>query len=74
MIFLSVWYICRIEDSDLRDKLKEIFEGERDMILRLNTFMPIGYEIKLPLEDEQSQRKKHVKMEDAIRFLNKIKV
>lgn len=54
--------------------MKEIFEGERDMILRLNTFMPIGYEIKLPLEDEQSQRKKHVKMEDATRFLNKIKV
>ncbi|KAI5437268.1 hypothetical protein KIW84_023403 [Lathyrus oleraceus] len=64
----------RIEDSDLRDKMKEIFEGERDMILRLNTFLPIGYEIKLPFEDEQSQRKKHVKMEDAIRFLNKIKV
>ncbi|CAL5188843.1 unnamed protein product [Lathyrus oleraceus] len=63
----------RIEDSDLRDKMKEIFEGERDMILRLNTFMPIGYEIKLPFEDEQSQRKKHVTMEDATRFLNKIK-
>ncbi|KAI5437269.1 hypothetical protein KIW84_023403, partial [Lathyrus oleraceus] len=31
----------RIEDSDLRDKMKEIFEGERDMILRLNTFLPI---------------------------------
>ncbi|CAI8587755.1 unnamed protein product [Vicia faba] len=63
----------RIEVFDLMDKMKKIFEGQRDLILRLNNFMPIGYEVELPLEDEQSLPKKHVKLEDATRFLNKIK-
>ncbi|CAI8587756.1 unnamed protein product [Vicia faba] len=63
----------RIEVFDLMDKMKEIFKGQRDLILRLNTFMPVGYELELPLEDEQSLPKKHVKLEDATRFLNKIK-
>jgi len=42
---------------------KELFEGHRDLILRLNYYMPDGYEIKLfLLEDEQSHQKKHVKL------------
>jgi len=34
--------------------MKEIFEGHGDLILRLNYFLPDGYEIKLPLKEEQS--------------------
>ncbi|XP_058772364.1 paired amphipathic helix protein Sin3-like 4 [Vicia villosa] len=74
--FLTVFmdYMAeRIEFIDVMDKMKEILKDHRDLILRLNTFMPTGYEIKLPLEDEQSQPKKRVKLEDATRFLNKIK-
>jgi len=40
--------------------MMEIFEGHGDLISRLNYFLPDGYEIKLPLEEEQF----HVKLED----------
>lgn len=41
--------------------MKKIFEGHSDLISRLNYFLPDGFEIKLPLEEEQF----HVKLEDA---------
>ncbi|XP_068476958.1 paired amphipathic helix protein Sin3-like 3 [Phaseolus vulgaris] len=34
-------------------KVKELFKGHKDLILRFNIFLPNEYEIKLPLEDEQ---------------------
>ncbi|RHN44385.1 putative transcription regulator Others family [Medicago truncatula] len=51
----------RIDDANLVIKMKKIFEGHSDLISRLNYFLPDGYEIKLPLEEEQV----HVKLEDA---------
>lgn len=49
-------------------RVKELFKGHRDLILGFNTFLPSGYEIKLPEE------KKPVEFEEAINFVNKIKV
>lgn len=54
--------------------MKELFEGHRDLILGFNTFLPKGYEITLPLEDEGPHPKKPVEFEEAISFVNKIKV
>jgi hypothetical protein len=54
--------------------LKEIFEDHKDLLSKLNNFLPIECEIELPLDGEQSSPKKHVKKEDAINFLKKIKV
>lgn len=33
--------------------MKELFAGHRELILGFNTFLPKGYEIEMPLEDEQ---------------------
>ncbi|XP_058772365.1 paired amphipathic helix protein Sin3-like 4 [Vicia villosa] len=63
----------RIEITDFMEKAKKILEGHQDLLLRFNFFMPIGYKFKLPVEVKQSQQKKHVKMEDATSFLNKIR-
>lgn len=51
-----------------------MFKGHRDLILGFNTFLPKGYEITLPLEDDQPTQKKPVEFEEAINFVNKIKV
>ena len=48
-------------------RVKELFKGNRDLILGFNNFLPKGYEIKL---DE----KKPVEFDEAINFVNKIKV
>jgi len=51
--------------------MKEIFEGHKDLMLRLNYFLPDGYEIKLPSEEEQSQE--HCEAKNAKDFVNKVK-
>ncbi|KAK8913605.1 Paired amphipathic helix protein Sin3-like 4 [Platanthera zijinensis] len=57
----------RIDTSGVIMRVKELFKGHRDLILGFNTFLPKGYEIKLP-ED-----KKPVEFQEAISFVNKIK-
>lgn len=52
-------------------RVKELFKGHRDLILGFNTFLPKGYEIILP---EDPPQKKPVEFEEAISFVNKIKV
>ncbi|KAJ6313356.1 hypothetical protein OIU77_014790 [Salix suchowensis] len=63
----------RIDTAGVIARVKELFKGHRDLILGFNTFLPKGYEITLPLEDEQSPQKKPVEFEEAINFVNKIK-
>ncbi|KAK2374802.1 paired amphipathic helix protein Sin3 [Trifolium repens] len=63
----------KYDDFDCLKRLKEIFQGHRDLHQRLNEFIPIGYEIELPSKGQQSCQKKHVTMEDAVNFLKKIK-
>ncbi|KAI3467443.1 hypothetical protein Pfo_024106 [Paulownia fortunei] len=63
----------RIDTSGVILRVKELFKGNRDLILGFNTFLPKGYEITLPLEDEPFLKKKPVEFEEAISFVNKIK-
>ncbi|WCJ21740.1 Paired amphipathic helix protein Sin3-like 4 [Euphorbia peplus] len=63
----------RIDTSGVIARVKDLFKGHRDLILGFNTFLPKGYEITLPLEDDQPPQKKHVEFEEAINFVNKIK-
>ena len=65
---------CRIDTVGVIARVKELFKGHRDLILGFNTFLPKGYEITLPSEDEQLAPKKPVEFEEAINFVNKIKV
>jgi len=51
--------------------MKEIFEGHGDLILRLNYFLPDGYEIKLPLEEEKPLE--HFVAKNAKEFSNDVK-
>ncbi|KAL1539386.1 paired amphipathic helix protein Sin3-like 3 isoform X1 [Salvia divinorum] len=63
----------RIDTSGVIVKVKELFRGDRDLILGFNAFLPKGYEITLPAEDEPLPKKKPVDFEEAIGFVNKIK-
>lgn len=65
---------CRIDTAGVIARVKDLFKGHRDLILGFNTFLPKGYEITLPSEDEQPPPKKPVEFEEAINFVNKIKV
>lgn len=75
LLTCSICYIdCRIDTTGVIARVKELFKGHRDLILGFNTFLPKGFEITLPLEDEQPPSKKPVEFEEAISFVNKIKV
>lgn len=75
LLTCSICYVdCRIDTTGVIARVKELFKGHRDLILGFNTFLPKGFEITLPLEDEQPPSKKPVEFEEAISFVNKIKV
>ncbi|XP_071927968.1 paired amphipathic helix protein Sin3-like 3 [Coffea arabica] len=63
----------RTDTSGVISRVKELFKGHRDLILGFNTFLPKGYEIILPPENEPPPLKKPVEFEEAISFVNKIK-
>ncbi|KAE9613428.1 putative transcription regulator Others family [Lupinus albus] len=63
----------RLDTTGVIARVKELFKGNRDLILGFNTFLPKGYEITLPLDDEQPPQKKPVEFEEAIHFVNRIK-
>lgn len=52
--------------------MKELFKGHRELILGFNTFLPKGHEIRD--ENEPNPIKKPVEFEEAVNFVNKIKV
>ncbi|XLS89606.1 hypothetical protein HN51_065614, partial [Arachis hypogaea] len=56
-----------------RHVLRATLTQNGDLLLGFNTFLPRGYEITLPLDDEQPAPKKPVEFEEAINFVNKIK-
>ncbi|ERN15395.1 paired amphipathic helix protein Sin3-like 1 [Amborella trichopoda] len=45
---------ARIDTAGVIDRVKVLFKGHRNLILGFNTFLPKGYEITLPLEEEQA--------------------
>ena len=55
-------------------RVKELFKGHRNLILGFNTFLPKGYEITLPLEEELAPKKHLVEFDQAINYVNKIHV
>ncbi|XP_068642200.1 paired amphipathic helix protein Sin3-like 4 isoform X1 [Aristolochia californica] len=61
----------RIDTAGVISRVKELFQGHRELILGFNTFLPKGYAITLA-EDDPPQ-KKPVEFEEAINFVNKIK-
>lgn len=66
----------RIDTTGVIARVKELFKGHHALILGFNTFLPKGYEITIQ-EDEPNgpdSVKKPVEFEEAIKFVNKIKV
>ena len=68
--------VCRVDTAGVITRVKELFKGHRDLVLGFNTFLPKGYEITLPPEGARPPApvKKPVEFEEAINFVNKIKV
>ncbi|KAH9609157.1 hypothetical protein KSS87_002383 [Heliosperma pusillum] len=64
----------RIDTTGVIARVKDLFKGHRNLILGFNTFLPKGFEITLPPEEEQPLAKKPVEFEEAISFVNKIKL
>ena len=69
-----ILFICRFNLVSGIEEVKELLKGHRDLILGFNVFLPKGYEIKLPLEDEQPPEKKLDVFVKAKKLLHKIKV
>uniref|UniRef100_A0A0D6QR38 Histone deacetylase interacting domain-containing protein n=1 Tax=Araucaria cunninghamii TaxID=56994 RepID=A0A0D6QR38_ARACU len=63
----------RIDTAGVIARVKELFKGHRKLILGFNTFLPKGYEITLPPEDEPPPKKQPVEFDQAINYVNKIK-
>ncbi|XP_010471006.1 PREDICTED: paired amphipathic helix protein Sin3-like 4 [Camelina sativa] len=63
----------RVDTTGVIVRVKELFKGNRELILGFNTFLPKGFEITLLPEDDQPTPKKPVEFEEAISFVNKIK-
>lgn len=55
-------------------KVKELFSEDPDLIFGFNAFLPKGYETTLQPEDEPLLKKKPVDYDEAINFVNKLKV
>lgn len=80
-IRLFMGYFCimilifphRIDTTGVIARVKDLFKGHPNLILGFNTFLPKGYEITLT-DEEQAPPKKTVEFEEAISFVNKIKV
>lgn len=70
--FIPLFCFCRTDTAGVIARVKELFKGHNNLIFGFNTFLPKGYEITLP-EDEPPP-KKTVEFEEAINFVNKIKV
>ncbi|KAH1154330.1 hypothetical protein GLYMA_18G130300v4 [Glycine max] len=54
------------------EEVKELLKGHRDLIFGFNVFLPKGFEIKLPLEDEQPPQKKLDVFVEAKKIMHKI--
>jgi len=55
-LFLCFYH--RIDTAGVVARVKELFKGQKDLILGLNTFLPTEYEITLPLEDKLPHKKR----------------
>lgn len=69
-----ILFICRFNLVSGIEEVKELLKGHRDLIFGFNVFLPKGFEIKLPLEDEQPPQKKLDVFVEAKKFMHKIEV
>ena len=61
----------RVDTAGVITRVKDLFKGHRNLILGFNTFLPRGYEITLPPEEDKKQPA--VEFDQAINYVNKIK-
>ena len=64
---------CRIDTTGVIARVKELFKGHSNLIFGFNTFLPKGYEITA-IDEEEAPPKRTVEFDEAISFVNKIKV
>jgi len=70
--YLSQSLFSRTDTAGVIARVKELFKGHNNLIFGFNTFLPKGYEITL--DEDEAPPKKTVEFEEAISFVNKIKV
>ncbi|KAF3599601.1 hypothetical protein F2Q69_00039334, partial [Brassica cretica] len=63
----------RIDTRGVIARVKELFKGHNHLIYGFNTFLPKEFEITL-IEEDEAPPKTTVEFEEAINFVNKIKV
>jgi len=66
--------VSRTDTTGVIARVKELFKGHNHLIFGFNTFLPKGYEITLDEDEDEAPPKKTVEFEEAISFVNKIKV
>lgn len=66
-------FSCRIDTAGVIARVKELFKGHNNLIFGFNTFLPKGYEITV-IDEEEALPKRTVEFDEAISFVNKIKV
>ncbi|XP_012855246.1 PREDICTED: paired amphipathic helix protein Sin3-like 3 isoform X2 [Erythranthe guttata] len=70
---MKAFKATRIDTNGIIRKVKELFEGDRELVLGFNAFLPEGYKITLPSDDQPVPKKKRVCFDQAINYVNKIK-
>jgi len=72
---ISIFFVVIVSRTDTHGVIaavKELFKGHNNLIYGFNTYLPKGYEIRL--DEDEAPPKKEIEFEDAINFVNKIKV
>ncbi|KAK1423048.1 hypothetical protein QVD17_18342 [Tagetes erecta] len=64
----------RLDTTGVIARVKKLFDGHQELLLGFNLFLPKGFEITLPQEHGQHHVKKPLDFEEAIVFVNKIKM
>lgn len=72
LISIFILVLSRTDTAGVIARVKELFKGHNNLIFGFNTFLPKGYEITL--DEDEAPPKKTVEFEEAISFVNKIKV
>ncbi|CAI9757466.1 unnamed protein product [Fraxinus pennsylvanica] len=64
---------ARINAKQVISLARHFLKGQRELIAGFNLFLPRGYEISDPLEDDAFVREMEPHLEDAHKFINNVK-